>query len=348
MIKILIIDDSATDTALLKHIFEAEEDLEVIGCAQNGQEGIELAEKLKPDLITMDIQMPIMNGYEATRAIMMSNPIPIVVISPTVNNKQLNTAFQALEAGAVSVIEKPVNVSSPEFSYICERMVAIIRGMAEIKVIKQRFPKKIPSVPVAEQLAIRGRHETYEILAIGASVGGPQALKTLLSELPANFPLPIVIVQHMTAGFMTGFCTWLNEYCKLSVSCAGNLEVLKPGKIYFAPENIHLKIKRVNNQLVTHLQQSAPVCGFIPSINVLFESIAQACGKQAIGILFTGMGKDGAQGLLELKKVKAHTLIQDEKSCVVFGMASVALSLDAVDKIIELNQFVAYLCKLTQ
>lgn len=345
MINILITDDSATDTLLLKHLFEKEADMTVIGCAKNGKEAVEMASTLKPDLITMDIQMPIMNGYEATRIIMMNHPVPIVVISPTVNNREMNTAFQALEAGAVSVIEKPVNVLDPRFSFMRKRIISTIRAMAEIKVIKQRFtkPKKIDS----EKWVIKDiKSGAYELVAIGASVGGPQALKIILSALPANFPVPIVIVQHMTVGFIAGFCQWLNDYCALPVKCISDKEELRPGTVYFAPENYHLQISKVNQVLVGKLLKEAPVAGFCPSITLLFQSIAESCGGHAVGILLTGMGKDGAEGLLDLKHQKALTLIQDEKSSVVFGMAAVAQSLGAVDKVIELNYFAQYLSRL--
>ena len=342
MIKLLITDDSVTETMLLKHLFNAEKDMEVIGCAQNGRDAVYLAATLKPDLITMDIQMPIMDGYEATKRIMMENPVPIVVISSTVNNKELNTAFLALEAGAVSVIDKPVNARDPRFNVMRQKLISTIRAMAEIKVIRHRFgksnipicfPSTYPKIP-------------YEIIGIGASVGGPQALKIILSNLPENFPVPIVIVQHMAAGFIEGFCNWLNASCALTVKCITNQEELKPGTVYFAPENCHLKVYKAGAKLRGLLQQGAPITGFCPSITVLFQSIAQVCGKQAVGILLTGMGKDGAQGLLELKQKGAHTLIQDKKSCVVFGMAGFAESMGAVDKTLELKQFITYFMQI--
>lgn len=345
MIKILIADDSATETALLRHIFEQEQDMQVIGCATNGQEAVMLAEKLKPDLITMDIVMPIMNGFEATQLIMMNYPIPIVVISSTLKNQDLDNTFLAMDAGAVSVIEKPVNILDPANKTARKRIIDLIRSMAEIKVIKRRFTDSYQS---PKPLNPKVQEVNYEVLAIGASVGGPQALTTILSLLPANFPIPIVIVQHITVGFLEGLSVWLNQKSLLTIKCAQDQEILKPGTVYFAPENYHLEIKRVGNNLVTHYHSGPPVSGFCPSITVLFQSVAKVCGYKAIGMLLTGMGSDGAQGLLELKQKKAQTLVQDEKSSVVFGMAKVALSLGAVDHIIELDQIVDYLkCELT-
>jgi two-component system chemotaxis response regulator CheB len=344
--KILIVDDSKTETDILKAIFQSEKDIQIVGCAKNGKEAVEMAEKFKPDIITMDICMPIMNGMEATRLIMTQCPIPIVIISSYLQDKDLNASFLALEAGALSVIDKPVNITSPDFSYTKKRMVDTLRSMAEIKVIRRRFiatkHKKIPP-----PLKIPPLHSDYELVAIGTSIGGPQALKVILSALPADFPIPIVVVQHMTAGFMQGFTKWLNDNTPLKVKSAEHLEVLNKGTVYFAPDNFHLEVKRKNGHLIANLISSDPVSGFRPSASVLLKSVANTCGKHAIGILLTGMGSDGSLGLLELKKQHGLTLIQDAESSVVFGMAGVAQSLGAVDEIIELEQFSDYLKKIT-
>lgn len=187
----------------------------------------------------------------------------------------------------------------------------------------------------------------YKIIAIGASVGGPQALHKILSKLPQDFPVPIVIVQHITVGFLEGFCNWLNQHCALSVKCVKNHEILEAGTVYFAPEECHLEIKPVGSHLVSHIKHGPKISGFQPSITVLLQSVAKSCGKRAIGLLLTGMGNDGAQGLLELKQKKALTLIQDEKSSVVFGMGKVALSIDAVEQIVQLDQIASYLIQKT-
>lgn len=343
MIHILIADDSVTETTLLKHLFEEEKDMKVIGCARDGKEAVTLASQLKPDLITMDIQMPIMNGFEATQLIMMNNPVPIVVISSTLNNQDLDTTFLALEAGAVSVIEKPVNALDPSYELARKRMMTIIRSMAEIKVVTRRF--------ATNNLHKRSKNQVispshYDMIGIGASVGGPQALKTILSMLPQRFPVPIVAVQHITPGFLQGFCHWLNQNCHLTVKTAENHEILKPNYVYLAPEICHLEVSRIGTNLVAHYKEGSAVAGFRPSITVLFQSIAKFCGKNAIGILLTGMGRDGAQGLLELKQKKAYTLVQDEKSSVVFGMGKVAESIGAADQVIPLEEIVNTLSKL--
>lgn len=214
MIKLLIVDDSETETALLKSLFSTEKDFEIVGCAKNGKEAVNLAALLKPDLITMDILMPVMDGLEATRAIMAQYPVPIVVISSRLYDETLNITFKALEAGALFVLEKPFNIFSPAFKKEKRKILDTLRSMAEIKVVKRRFHTK-PSKKIMVKCppAEKQKYEPgeYEIVAIGASVGGPQALKTILEKLDDNFPVPIVIVQHMTKGFISGFTKWLDD-----------------------------------------------------------------------------------------------------------------------------------------
>lgn len=347
MIKILIIDDSPTEIALLKELFKAEPDMEVIGSGNNGEEAIKLTALLKPDIITMDIQMPIMNGVDATRIIMAQQPIPIVIISSAVNDQSLDLTFQALEAGALSVLEKPDN-TKPQYKKLHKRIVDVVRSMSEIKVVKKRFltPKDLISQKTPIVSLTRARH--YEIIAIGSSVGGPQALKTILSALPNNFPVPILVVQHMTPGFIKGFADWLNTNSPLQIKEAKDLEILHKGTVYFAPENHHLEVKREQGKLIAKLSNGKPVSGFYPSITVLFKSVAKTCENTAIGILLTGMGCDGAEGLLALKQANAHTIIQDPKSAIVFGMAGVAQSMGAVDKVVKLDQMANYLMRITK
>lgn len=342
MIKILIADDSATDAAILKEIVNSEPDMEVVGIARDGREAIALTQKLKPDLITMDIKMPKMDGYVAIDMIMKLHPTPIVVISSMINAADSDSTFKALEAGALTVLNKPVNIRSPLFAATKRNMVDTIRNMAEIKVIRKRsMTASVPNKFSATQ------HGEYQMVVIGSSVGGPQALKEILTRLPANFPMPIVCVQHMTSGFITGFAKWLDSHVALEVKCVENDELLLPGVVYFAQDNEHMQVKRSANQLRALLKKGDPVSGFCPSITVLMKSIANHCGKHAIGVLLTGMGSDGAEGMLALKQVGSHTIIQDPESCVVFGMANVAQSMGAVDKVVDLDKMAEYLIRVT-
>ncbi|WP_392538526.1 chemotaxis-specific protein-glutamate methyltransferase CheB [Legionella sp. 227] len=344
MIKILIVDDSPTEAALIQHIIESEKDMQVIGIAKNGQEAIDLAAKLKPDLITMDIQMPIMDGLQATRIIMAKNPTPIVVISSLVNDESIHATFHILEAGALTALAKPVNVFSSSFEESRKHIVDILRSFSDIRVIK---------IPLKKHLEESKRHQIahakathYEIIAMGASIGGPMALKTILGQLAPNFPLPIMVVQHMGTGFIQGFAQWLGENISLKVKNAEDNEPLQKGTVYIAAEPKHMEVERVHEQLICRLVDGAPVSGFCPSITRLLQSIAKVSGKKAIGILLTGMSNDGAEGLLELKQAHGHTLVQDQESSIVFGMGAVAQSLNAVDQLIGLEHIASYLTKI--
>ncbi len=342
MLTILIVEDSETEALMLKQIFQSAKDMRVVGFAKNGKEAVELTAALHPDVITMDIRMPIMDGLQAINLIMSQNPTPIVVISSTLNNKEMQTTFTALQAGALTVLEKPVNIVSPAFETAKKHIIDTVRSMAEIKVIKRRFltrkAKKKSLLPAVHTNA-------YEVIAIGTSVGGPQALIKVLSGLPTHFSLPIVVVQHMTVGFINGFAKWLNDNTSLKVKIAENRELLQGGVVYFAPDKCHLAVDRAQGKLITSLIHSEAVSVFCPSVTVLLKSVAKTCHSNAIGILLTGMGYDGAEGLLAMKKANAHTLIQDPESTIVFGMAGVAQSLGAVDRVIELDSMAEYLIK---
>lgn len=345
MIRVLIVDDSATETAILKSILESVDNIHVIGTAKNGDEAVKLVPILRPDIITMDIQMPTMNGLEATRLIMEQHPTPIVVISSKLNDERLQPAFQALEAGALTVIDKSFNITSPTFAKTSKRIIDLVRTMSEIKVIRKRFHfNKSPQKSVYRtELPLTFGH--YSLLAIGASVGGPQALKVILTKLPSNFPVPIVIVQHMTPGFINAFAKWLDDSISLHVKTACDGEILQKGCVYFAPDGYHLHVIRAQQNYAANLVVGKKTSGFCPSVTELLTSVAQTCGHQAVGVLLTGMGSDGAEGLLALKNAGGHTLIQDKQSAVVFGMAGVAQGLHAEDKVVELDGIADYLNK---
>jgi two-component system chemotaxis response regulator CheB len=346
MIKILIVDDSKTATAILKSLIEAEPDMTIIGEASDGQMAVAMSAKLKPDLITMDIYMPVLNGYDATRLIMSQNPIPIVIISSNINKESMNASFEALEAGAVSVLPKPVDISKDKFLAEGHYFIDTLRSMAQIKVFKRRFniPKSGNRVQPKVSQSFEKIH--YEILAIGASVGGPQALHYVLSKLPANFPMPIVIVQHMAPGFIKGLASWLDENTEIAVKIADHNEILENSVVYFAPDGKHLTVQK-NKSFRAVLKDMDPVSGFKPSITVLLESVAKAYGATALAALLTGMGSDGARGLLEIKKMQGKTFIQDPESAVVFGMAGVAQSMGAADEVISLVKMPEYLIHLS-
>ncbi|HSW93222.1 MAG TPA: chemotaxis-specific protein-glutamate methyltransferase CheB [Gammaproteobacteria bacterium] len=347
MIKILIVDDSAVETRLFKHFLESQPDMCVVAFAKDGAEAIEMARRHSPDLITMDLEMPVMDGHTATRLIMAQCPAPIVVISSKLNETSKDMTYLALEAGAVSVLAKPVNNSPDALEAFGSQLIDTVRSMAEIKVIKRRFDKPLSSKKTSVFPGVIHTPGSFEIIGMGASIGGPEVLKKIISHLPPTFPVPIVIVQHMTAGFMSGFTRWLDIDSPLTVKNVEHGEVLKKGVIYFAPDHVHFTVERTQKGLTAKLVEGNPVSGFCPSITVLLQSIAETSKNKGLGILLTGMGSDGAEGLLALKKEGGHTLVQDKKSCVVFGMGNVAQSMGAVNEVVPLHQIAQYLIKMT-
>ena len=323
MIRVLIVEDTTTIRTLLREIIGSDSQLRVVGEAKNGAEAIELSEKLKPDAISMDIQMPVMDGLEATRVIMERIPTPIVILSALISNKESKLVFDSLQAGALKVLKKPEGLQD------INRVLKLISG---VKVVrrrpkKDRQPRRIASTN-ARNVETKSK---VEIIAIGASTGGPAVLSNILSQLPATLSTPILVVQHITQGFTGGFVHWLNENCNLHVKLATSNEMLSPGVVYLAPDDYHLTVGSKN---MIRLCQDEPYKFHRPSATVLFQSVAKVYKDRAMGILLTGMGNDGASGLKSLKDTGAYTIAQDKDSSVIFGMPMEAIKLGAVDKVL--------------
>lgn len=334
MIRVLIIEDSPTMRMLLKTILESDPELQVIGMAANGEDGVRQALALKPDIITMDIHLPGMDGFEATRRIMEQRPTPIVIVSSSVDHSEVLVTFNAIQAGALDVLEKPTSTAHPNFVALRERLVTTVKLMSEVKVIR-RYRSQAAQRSVG---AGRPTGRPYALLAIGASTGGPAALNTLFKELPAQFPLPVVVVQHMTIGFTAGLAAWLQLESRLPVRIAGEGEPLQPGVIYLAPDDTHIQLV---NRGVIGLSKAPPVSHVRPSATVLFESVARVYSAEAIGVLLTGMGDDGARGLKAMRDCGAATIAQDEATSAVYGMPKAAVELAAADQVLPLPQIAA-------
>lgn len=350
MLSILIVEDSSVVAMLLKAIFQNEPDMQVVGHAKNGREGVQMAHDLKPNVITMDIRMPVMDGFEATRIIMEDRPIPIVVISSSVDDEELRITFRAVEEGALAVMEKPRGFTHPDFETIRRDLVDTVRAMAQVKTFRRSkvvFAKVEPpkDMAVLEEV-IQKRAQAYELLAIGCSTGGPQVLQKIFSLLPVSFPAPIVVTQHISRGFVGGLVAWVKSNTLLNVKLAEHREVFKAGTIYFAPDDCHLQVTRGPFGLEAQLNHNESCNGFRPSASVMFKSVAQVCQSRAVGLLLTGMGVDGADGLLALRRAGGHTVVQDHQSSVVYGMPGAAIALDAVDQVVELDKLAAYLSRI--
>ena len=334
MINILLVDDSPTMRHLIRCILTTDLELNVVGEAKNGEEALKMVRKLDPDIITMDIHMPKMDGYTAIRHIMAENPRPIIVLTSTASDIRLGITYKAVESGALMVFGKPHGL--PEDDPEARALIEAIKAMADVKVVRRRWPvnKRSCKSTLPETAVVKTLLNPYTIVAIGTSTGGPPALKTILETLPATFPVPIVVVQHITKGFTVGLAKWLNDTVALAVKVAQKNEPLKGGTVYIAPDDAHFEISRDGRVVVSH---EPSLDGHRPSVTALFNSVAHHRGPSAVGVLLTGMGRDGADGLDTMHRKGAYTIAQDEESSVVFGMPGEAVALGAARDILPLN-----------
>ena len=322
--KVLIVEDSDIVRQLLRFILE-QGGLEVIGEAGNGEEALAAIRRRRPDVITMDIHMPVMDGYECTRRIMETDPIPIVVVTGSYNIHDSEFALRIMEVGAVTVVEKPRGLDHPNFEADAANLVKTVRNIGEIKLVRRIRRDRSPSVPRND----RGRHPA--LVAIGASTGGPVALKTLLSRLEPPQLWPFLVVQHISHGFLPGFCEWLNTDSTLPVQIAEYGTEARPGQVYLAPDHHHLTIDAERRIRLVPNDSNGHLC---PSASALFDSIHRHWGRQAVAILLSGMGRDGVREMLALNKQGALTLAQDAETAVVNGMPGEAVKAGAATHVL--------------
>jgi two-component system, chemotaxis family, protein-glutamate methylesterase/glutaminase len=350
-IRVLVVDDSATVRRLLVDILESDPAIRVVGEAANGVEAVEKAVSLAPDLITMDVVMPVMDGLEATKEIMIAAPTPILIVSASGNRSVMDLSFDATQAGALMVVSKPQSPQSHRFHEKREQLLQMVKAMAQVKVVRRWGSRSRLTAGHAPAPGSSGAmaHDPAEssslgqVVAIGTSTGGPAALRRILIDLPGDFAAPILVVQHMAKGFVGGLATWLNTSCRLHVKVAADGEALEPRAVYLAPDNRHLGVRRDGRTSLSHAQ---PVGGFRPAATFLFQSVARVYGSNAVGIILTGMGSDGVTGLKELRAAGGYVLAQDESSSVVYGMAQEAVQAGAVDAILPLEEIAPRLIEL--
>jgi two-component system, chemotaxis family, protein-glutamate methylesterase/glutaminase len=339
-IRVVIADDSLVAREMLSTILSSDKDIDVVGLANNGAEAVDLVERLRPDLVTMDIHMPRMNGLEATEKIMAFSPTPILVVSSSVHGEGIGLAFDALTLGALEVIKKPEPRDWADLERIGSEVLRKVKFLSRVKVITH----------------IRGRHTSREelapgapampsgrgLVAIGSSTGGPSALLTVFEQLPANFPVPILVAQHIADGFVPGLVSWLDASCSIKITGAEEGVTPEPGTAYISPTGVNIALDGKQIAL------KKPTAGqlYIPSADTLFESVARAYGKRAVGVILTGMGADGASGLKQLHGRGAATIAQDEETCTVFGMPRAAIEMGAADQVLPIQAIGAAIAAL--
>lgn len=331
-IKVLIVDDSALVRSLLSEIIRAAPGFDVVGAAPDAYVARDLVKQFSPDVITLDIEMPRMDGLTFLEKLMAARPTPVIMIS-TLTEAGSESTLQALELGAVDFIPKPKLGIAEGLRDYTDQLIEKLRAAAKVKLHKIAKP----GAPPRSSTIVMPRLGTEKIIAVGASTGGTEAIKELLLQLPANVP-GIVITQHMPAGFTRSFAERLNRITALEVKEASGGERILPGHAFLAPGGYHLLVERYGADYTLKLSQSEPVHRQRPAVDVMMSSAARAGGKNVVGVLLTGMGKDGAQGMLDIREHGGYTLAQDEESCVVYGMPKEAVSLGGVDRVVPLME----------
>ncbi len=340
-IKVLIVDDSAVVRQAMTEVLQSDPQIVVIGTAGDPYMAAKKLEQEVPDVIILDVEMPRMDGITFLHKLMSQHPIPVVMCS-TLTEKGAETTLRALEYGAVDIIQKPKMGTKSFIEESCIRICDAVKAAAKVRVkkIAERHPalqKKLTADAVLPPLTSYAMAKTTErIVAVGASTGGTEALRIFLEVLPQDTP-GIVIVQHMPEGFTRAFAQRLDGLCKVRVKEAENGDTVLRGQALIAPGNKHTLVKRSGARYYVEVKDGPLVCRHRPSVDVLFRSTARYAGQNAIGVIMTGMGDDGARGMLEMKQSGAYTIAQDEQSCVVYGMPKEAVKLNAVDKILPLQ-----------
>jgi two-component system chemotaxis response regulator CheB len=345
MIKVLVVEDSPVVREFLVHILGSDPGIRVVGTANNGEEALDAVTRTQPDVITMDVHMPRLDGVEATRRIMETQPTPIVVVSGSTDPRDVATTFQAIEAGALAVLRRPAGLGNPDHEATVTELLQTVKLMSEVKVVRRWSRARRDPVARPAQARLERAPGKCKIVALGASTGGPPVLQTILSQLPKDFPAPVLIVQHMAGGFVRGFIEWLAHSSRLPIHLAVHGEEILPGHVYVAPDEFQMKAERGGRIALT---REPPENGLRPSVSCLFRSVAEVYGGDAVAGLLTGMGRDGAEELKLLKDRGAITFAQDKDSSVVHGMPGEAIKLDAATLVLPPEKIAATLTSLAK
>jgi two-component system chemotaxis response regulator CheB len=343
-IRVLLVDHSFQALETLKRLLALSAEIEVVGTARNAKEALALIPNLQPQVICTGMQIPQLNGLDLIQQVMAKHPRPILVLVTSAQQKDTRMTFEMLKAGAVDILLKSHELASTHAPG-GQELINKIKILSGVTVFTrhQREPLPSPKVQLGLQSSIAEQtitSTTTKVVAIGASTGGPEALRTILTQLPLNFPVPIICIQHISEGFLQGLVDWLASECQLPIKIAQTIELPLPGTIYFASEKTHLEL---DSQGRFTYSLSPPVEGHRPSVTVTFKSIANFYGKAAVGILLTGMGRDGVEGMQAIAQAGGITIAQDEKSSVVFGMPKEVIALGAVQHILPASDIAGLL-----
>ncbi|WP_457108363.1 chemotaxis-specific protein-glutamate methyltransferase CheB [Methylobacterium sp. P5_C11] len=344
-VRVMLVEDSLVVRELLRHIVSRDPRLELVAAVASGEEALDKLRTVRPDVISMDIRLPGIDGLETTRRIMAEFPTPIVVVADSVEDSSLRISMNALRAGALSVVEKPVATTHAGYEGVAGAICTQLRIMAQVPVIRRRpigteWAGRV-AAPQAAPVELPG--QAPSLLGIAASTGGPPALARVIGALPKDFPLPVLVVQHMGAAFMDGFASWLDSVVTLPVALARDGERTEPGRVYVAPGDRHLEI---GSGRILRVIDSAPVSGQRPAATVLFRAMARQSGASGIGVLLTGMGEDGAVGLADMQKAGAQTVAEHESTAVVYGMPAAAVRLGAARAVLPLDRIADHILRL--
>ena len=333
LIRVLVVDDSPLMCKILTTIMNCDPQILVVAVATNGKEAVDLVPPLKPDIITMDMDMPVMDGFEATKQIMAYHPTPILIVASTAFKAGMERVFKAISHGALDVIDKS-ELELVGDKKAGEALIAKIKFLTGVRVMDRPITKLRIQRSITDLNALR-KDNSGKIVTIVASTGGPQALLEILKRFPEDFPCGIVIVQHITNGFLPGLVDWLTKECKIKVKIGEDLEEIQPGVAYIAPDNVQM---RVEDGGKISLSDEPAYKGHKPSGDVLLESVAKAYGKGSVAAILTGMGRDGAMGMKAIKQSQGITVAQNEESCVVFGMPNAAIEMNVIDAVLPLEK----------
>jgi two-component system chemotaxis response regulator CheB len=343
MTKVLIVEDSLVTQEYLKYILDSEPELEVIGVVADGMAALNFVRGQKPDVILMDINMPKMNGIEATRKIMETEPVPIVIVSGTHNLKETTMAFEAMQAGAVAIVEKPKGLGHSDYQTVAKQLSRTVKLMSEVKVVRRRASQPIKTVSAAPPIELPTLTTPVKLVAIGASAGGSVALEIVLAGLSKDLAAPVLVVQHITPGFLDGLVAGLSRASQLPIQVGKQGEVLQAGRIFFAPDDAHMGLDSLRRIV---LSKDPPENGCRPAVSYLFRSVAALARENAVGVLLTGMGKDGAAELKLMRDRGLITIAQDAATSLVHGMPGEAIKLGGAQHVLPIGQIAAMLNKL--